>query len=89
MTTETDRLTQLQECVNKLTELLFVSVGVLQRDAPLLETNPEIPVTCWTKEQIQSNWKSNQGIFILPSHLEFQYDYSNVKTSSCILHRAG
>ena len=62
MVLESDRLTQLQECVNKLTELFFISVGVLQRDAPLLETNSEIPVTCWTKEQTQTNWKSNQGL---------------------------
>jgi hypothetical protein len=64
MVLETDRLTQLQECANKLTELLFLSVGVLQRDAPLLETNPEIPVTCWSKEQTENNWRSNQGSFI-------------------------
>jgi hypothetical protein len=63
MVLETDRLTQLQECANKLTELLFLSVGVLQRDAPLLETNPEIPVTCWSKEQTENNWRSNQGSF--------------------------
>ncbi|KAJ3368315.1 Mediator of RNA polymerase II transcription subunit 21 [Kappamyces sp. JEL0680] len=62
MTKETDRLSQLQECVSRLSELYFISIGALQRDAPLLELNPEIPVTAWTKEQVQSNWKGNQEL---------------------------
>lgn len=61
MTKQQDRVSQLQECVDKLSELFFISVGALQRDAPLLETSPEIPVTAWTKEQVQNNWKGNQG----------------------------
>ncbi|KAI8896877.1 hypothetical protein BC833DRAFT_553291 [Globomyces pollinis-pini] len=57
-----DRLTQLQQCVDKLSECFYISIGALQRDAPLVETNPEIPVTCWTKEQIDINWKGNQEL---------------------------
>jgi hypothetical protein len=61
MTKELDRLSQLQESVNKLSELFFISVGALQRDAPLLETSSDIPVTCWTADQVQTNWSGNQG----------------------------
>ncbi len=61
MTKQNDRLSQLQEAINKLSELFFISVGALQRDAPLMETSSDIPVTAWSSEQIQTNWKGNQG----------------------------
>ncbi|KAI9208527.1 uncharacterized protein BJ171DRAFT_209217 [Polychytrium aggregatum] len=47
------RLTQLQEAVDKITQILYTSTGVLQRDAPLLQVSADIPVTAWTEEQIQ------------------------------------
>jgi asparagine synthetase A len=54
-----DRLTQLQDCSLKLYEIFFTAIGALQRDAPLMELNPDVPVTCWTKEQIKGNWEGN------------------------------
>ncbi|KAL2912843.1 hypothetical protein HK105_207624 [Polyrhizophydium stewartii] len=72
-----DRLTQLQECVDKvhaarveragqaqpqLSKMLFVATGALQRDAPLVPTNPELPVTLWTAEQVQANWEGNKEL---------------------------
>ncbi|KAI8928877.1 hypothetical protein BC831DRAFT_446234 [Entophlyctis helioformis] len=57
-----DRLTQLQECVDKMSEMFYTSVGVLQRDAPLVATNQELPVTSWTAEQVQANWTGNQEL---------------------------
>ncbi|KAJ3227817.1 hypothetical protein HK099_000071 [Clydaea vesicula] len=47
-----DRVTQLQDCIDKLAEILFTSLGVLQRDAPLLQINKDVPITAWTSEQI-------------------------------------
>jgi asparagine synthetase A len=54
-----DRLTQLQECSLKLYEIFYTAIGALQRDAPLMELNAEVPVTCWTQEQIKKNWEGN------------------------------
>ncbi len=54
-----DRLTQLQECSLKISELFYTAIGVLQRDAPLVELHPQVPVTCWTEEQIKKNWEGN------------------------------
>ncbi|KAJ3332808.1 Mediator of RNA polymerase II transcription subunit 21 [Blyttiomyces sp. JEL0837] len=50
-----DRLTQIQDCLDKVTEMLYISVGMLQRDAPLISLNPEIPITAWTEEQVAKN----------------------------------
>lgn len=50
-----DRVTQLQECVDKLSELMYTGVGVLQRDAPLVACSEDQKVTCWTEEQIAKN----------------------------------
>jgi mediator of RNA polymerase II transcription subunit 21 len=63
-----DRLTQIQQCAEKISEHFFTSVGVLQRDAPLMETNPNIPVTCWTPEQIKNNWQGNSELAISAAH---------------------
>ncbi|KAK6093988.1 hypothetical protein MT418_005812 [Batrachochytrium dendrobatidis] len=57
-----DRLTQLQECLGKLTEIFFTSTGVLQRDAPLMSTNPDLPITSWKSEQIETNWLANKDL---------------------------
>jgi hypothetical protein len=46
-----DRVTQLQDFMDKLSELMFNSVGVLQRDAPVLACSKDQKVTCWTEEQ--------------------------------------
>jgi mediator of RNA polymerase II transcription subunit 21 len=54
-----DRLTQLQECSLKVSELLYTAIGALQRDAPLVELDPSVPVTCWTEDQIKKNWEGN------------------------------
>jgi hypothetical protein len=62
MTKDFDRLSQLQQTLNQQTEVFFTAVGALQRDAPLLETNPEIPVSCWSKEQIEANWTGNKEL---------------------------
>ena len=40
-----DRLTQLQQAVDKLLQVYFTSIGALQRDAPLMEPDGRIPVT--------------------------------------------
>ncbi|KAI9340417.1 hypothetical protein DFJ73DRAFT_557409 [Zopfochytrium polystomum] len=50
-----DRLTQIQDCVGKLSELLYTAIGVLQRDAPLVALNNSIPITAWTEEQTKKN----------------------------------
>ncbi|KAJ3389712.1 Mediator of RNA polymerase II transcription subunit 21 [Lobulomyces angularis] len=50
-----DRVTQLQDCIDKLAEILFTSLGVLQRDAPLLQINKDVPITAWTSEQVLKN----------------------------------
>lgn len=39
----------------ELTESFFNSVGVLQRDAPLVQTSPAVPVTAWSPDQIDKN----------------------------------
>ncbi|KAH6574514.1 hypothetical protein BASA61_002381 [Batrachochytrium salamandrivorans] len=57
-----DRLTQLQECMDKLTEIFFTATGVLQRDAPLISANPELPVTSWKPEQVEANWLANKDL---------------------------
>jgi hypothetical protein len=54
-----DRLTQLQECSLKVSELFYTAIGALQRDAPLMELDPSVPVTCWTEEQVKKNWDGN------------------------------
>lgn len=43
-----DRLTQLQECLDKLTTMFYTSVGVIQRDAPLVQVDANIPVSAWS-----------------------------------------
>ncbi|KAI8811626.1 hypothetical protein BJ742DRAFT_796631 [Cladochytrium replicatum] len=50
-----DRVTQLQDCLDRLSELFYTSVGVLQRDAPLKQISPDIPVSAWTDDQIRQN----------------------------------
>ncbi|KAI8905979.1 hypothetical protein EDD86DRAFT_193355 [Gorgonomyces haynaldii] len=55
-----DRLTQLQMVVDRMTEIFYTSVGVLQRDAPLAKTDFE--VECWTQEEIDANTKSNKEL---------------------------
>ncbi|KAI8846938.1 hypothetical protein BC829DRAFT_370310 [Chytridium lagenaria] len=55
-----DRITQIQDCLDKLSELFFTSLGVLQRDAPLVPVHPAIPVTSWTEEQVKKNTESNK-----------------------------
>ncbi|KAJ3009914.1 UNVERIFIED_CONTAM: Mediator of RNA polymerase II transcription subunit 21 [Siphonaria sp. JEL0065] len=50
-----DRLTQIQDCLDKLAEMMFISLGVTQRDAPLVALNDKTPVTAWTEEQIRNN----------------------------------
>lgn len=50
-----DRVTQIQQCAGKLSEIFFTSVGVLQRDATLIQVNPDIPITAWTPEQLEKN----------------------------------
>jgi hypothetical protein len=47
-----DRLTQLQESLDSLTEMFYTSIGILQRDAPLISTNDK-PVELWKPEEIQ------------------------------------
>ena len=43
-----DSLSQLEFKMSKLSELLYTSVGVLQRDAPLLQLPAGPGVTAWT-----------------------------------------
>jgi mediator of RNA polymerase II transcription subunit 21 len=62
MTKDFDRLSQLQQTLNQQSEIFFTVVGALQRDAPLLETNPDIPVSCWSKEQIEANLTGNKEL---------------------------
>ena len=40
-----DRLTQIQQAMDKLLQIYFVSVGALQRDAPLMEPDNTVPIT--------------------------------------------
>jgi hypothetical protein len=49
-----DRLSQLQDCFAALTEMCYTSVGVLQRDAPLVKIGSE-KISAWTDEQIDKN----------------------------------
>jgi mediator of RNA polymerase II transcription subunit 21 len=64
-----DRVTQLQECIDKVSELMYISVGVLQRDAPLVQCSPEHPVTAWTPEQVNKNLEDNKGLISLTKEL--------------------
>ncbi|KAI8609877.1 hypothetical protein BC830DRAFT_1148467 [Chytriomyces sp. MP71] len=57
-----DRLTQIQDCVDKLSEIFFISVGATQRDAPLAALHNDMPVTAWTPEQIAANTQSNKEL---------------------------
>ncbi|KAJ3175819.1 Mediator of RNA polymerase II transcription subunit 21 [Irineochytrium annulatum] len=57
-----DRLTQIQDCLDKMTEIFFNSVGVLQRDAPLVPLNDGTPVTAWTDEQVAKNTEETQRL---------------------------
>ncbi|KAJ3206467.1 Mediator of RNA polymerase II transcription subunit 21 [Dinochytrium kinnereticum] len=50
-----DRLSQIQDCIDKITELFYTAVGVLQRDAPLVSVCPTVPVTAWSEEQLNKN----------------------------------
>lgn len=50
----TDRLSQLQECFDKLTEMFYTSIGVMQRDAPLVKVGDH-EVTAWTAEEVEKN----------------------------------
>jgi hypothetical protein len=49
-----DRLSQLQDCFDKLVEMMYTSTGVLQRDAPLVKVGQN-KITAWTEEQIEKN----------------------------------
>ncbi|KAJ1334895.1 hypothetical protein BSLG_008049 [Batrachochytrium salamandrivorans] len=46
----------------QLTEIFFTATGVLQRDAPLISANPELPVTSWKPEQVEANWLANKDL---------------------------
>ncbi|TPX34456.1 aspartate transaminase [Synchytrium microbalum] len=47
----TDRLSQLQACLDRVVEMMYIAVGALQRDAPLVALDADIPVTAFTEEQ--------------------------------------
>ncbi|KAJ3115689.1 Mediator of RNA polymerase II transcription subunit 21 [Nowakowskiella sp. JEL0407] len=56
-----DKLTQLQDRLDKLSVMLYTSVGVLQRDAPLVPPKGStIPVTAWTEQQVKERTETNQ-----------------------------
>ncbi len=57
-----DRLSQLQECIDKLLAVFSNATGVLQRDAPLIAVSQNQPVVCWTAEQCASNLASCQKL---------------------------
>ncbi len=55
-----NNLQELHTALTRLSEIFYVSVGALQRDAPLVQTTDDIPVTCWTEEQIKKNSEGNK-----------------------------
>ncbi|ORX58634.1 hypothetical protein BCR36DRAFT_580233 [Piromyces finnis] len=59
-TTDQDLITQLQNVLMGLSQMMFTGVGVLQRDANLIPVNPNIPVTEWTPQQVSERNESNQ-----------------------------
>ncbi|KAJ3413889.1 hypothetical protein HDV05_007331 [Chytridiales sp. JEL 0842] len=42
--------------------MFYISIGVLQRDAPLTQLHPDIPVTAWTQDQIKRNQEDIKGL---------------------------
>ncbi|KAI9321192.1 mediator complex, subunit Med21 [Obelidium mucronatum] len=57
-----DRVTQIQDCLDKLAEIMYISLGVTQRDAPLVALNEKTPVTAWSEEQIRNNSQSIRAL---------------------------
>ncbi|RKO98736.1 hypothetical protein CXG81DRAFT_723, partial [Caulochytrium protostelioides] len=57
-----DRLTQLQNCIDKLGEHLYVALGALQRDAPLHAVAPHLPVVAWTPAQRRQSERDATGL---------------------------
>jgi hypothetical protein len=43
-----------------MSELFTTSVGIIQRDAPLNSSNPAVPVTHWTEEQLKHSQHQTQ-----------------------------
>ncbi|KAG4094928.1 hypothetical protein H8356DRAFT_1689913 [Neocallimastix lanati (nom. inval.)] len=57
--TDQDLITQLQNTLMGLSQMMFTGIGVLQRDANLISVNPNIPVTEWTPEEVKERNISN------------------------------
>jgi len=51
--------------------MFYTSIGVLQRDAPLKATSPDIPITAWTEEQINTNEKEGKSMFFF--YIDYRY----------------
>ena len=69
----TDRLSQLQECYDKLMEMFYTSIGVMQRDAPLVKVG-EQEITAWTKEQVEKNTADLKSIYLLNNQHPNQFN---------------
>ncbi len=74
-----DRVTQLQEELDSLTQLLYTSIGVLQRDAPPLELTSDVPtlpaeqldsVSSMVEAVVTSCRRIDEYIERLPAHDE-------------------
>ncbi|OUM60865.1 hypothetical protein PIROE2DRAFT_13272 [Piromyces sp. E2] len=59
-TADQDLITQLQNVLMGLSQMMFTGIGVLQRDANLISVNPNIPVTEWTPEEVHQRNDSIQ-----------------------------
>lgn len=67
-----DRITQIQEELDKISSKMFNMIGLLQRDCPLHPA--ELPIDCWTPEQIQERLE-NQREFLKTCKIDHKIDF--------------